>query len=354
MTGPGKRHKVLVLYVGGTIGMWRNDYGSLEPKRGFLRQEMLKMSDLQLAGMPEFEILEYENLVDSSDARPSDWVRMAKDIHDRYFQYDGFLVAHGTDTMHYTASALSFLLSNLGKPVIITGAMIPLIEPYNDARRNLIAAMMFAGNPAICEVCIYFNHLLLRGNRSKKVSMTVSAFESPSCPPLAEIGGHNFRLNQKLLLPRPTGPVGLHPTLSPAVLYFSVGTDFEADSVLRFVSEATTKSHCHSVILELCGIGSEKSSLVTFLKTLSELGERTGTMVAVTSQNVTGGLPQTDVRKLAQWCPRVVRLGDMTTEAAIVKAMYLFGRGLSLSEVKKWMTVNIRGELSQQWLHANL
>ena len=347
-----QRRKVLVLYVGGTLGMCANEHGALAPKKGFLTSEMEKMSDLKLPGMPQFEILEYSPLIDSSDVHPQDWVKMAQDIHDNYFDYDGFLVAHGTDTMHYTASALSFMLSNLSKPVIITGAMIPLVEPYNDARRNIIISMMFAAHPVLCEVCIYFNDVLLRGNRAVKSGFTVSAFQSPSFPPLAQLRGYDFPLQYDLLLPRPTGPLALHSDMNASVLFFNVPPGFDFDAVEGLL--ASPKRECQALVLEVAGIGRDDSPITKALSRLLSVATKHDIIVIVTSQTLSGGLSMQGVSRLRRWCADAVLIDDMTSEAAVVKAMYLFGRGLSPSEVKRWMPINLRGELQQAVMHANL
>ena len=139
--------------------------------------------------MPQYTIIEYSPLIDSSCMVPKDWVKMATDIETNYLLYDGFVVIMGTDTMAYTASALSFMLENLAKPVILTGAQIPIAEVYSDARRNLIVSVIFAGNTSFHEVCICFGDHLLRGCRAiKSNSNALHAFTSPNSPPLATLG----------------------------------------------------------------------------------------------------------------------------------------------------------------------
>ena len=139
--------------------------------------------------MPEIKVHEYSPLLDSSDMGPCDWARIAVDISKNYLYFDGFVVLTGTDTMAYTASALSFMLENLGKPVIFTGSQIPLCEAYNDARRNLIMSLIFASRDTVNEVGVFFHDRLLRANRSTKINTDrLLAFDSPNMEPLANIG----------------------------------------------------------------------------------------------------------------------------------------------------------------------
>ena len=182
--------KICILFTGGTLGMEPNlETGALAPVPGFLTKQMAQMAELQEhPEMPDYHIIEYDPLLDSADMAPSDWLKIAEDIEDNYFDYDGFLVICGTDTMAYVASALSFMLENLAKPVVITGSQIPFCEVYNDARRNLIVSMIFASREDFLEVAIYFHDRLIRGNRASKInSFRVDAFDSPNFPRLAEV-----------------------------------------------------------------------------------------------------------------------------------------------------------------------
>ena len=152
--------------------MQPNENGSLAPVPGFLTKQMASMPELKdHPEMPDYDIIEFNPLYDSSDMSLPEWVKIAEAIESNYFNYDGFLVITGTDTMAYIASALSFMLENLSKPVIITGSQIPFCEVYNDARRNLIVSMIFASREDFLEVCIYFHDRLLRGNRATKVAI---------------------------------------------------------------------------------------------------------------------------------------------------------------------------------------
>ena len=196
------RKKVYIAYTGGTIGMKRTVDGYV-PASGYLKRLMHNLPELKSDLLPEYDIGEYEPLLDSSNMTPDDWLRIANDISKRHNAYDGFVVLHGTDTMAYTASALPFMLQGLQKPVVITGAQIPLCKVRNDARENLITALLIAANFKIPEVCLCFGNKLLRGNRAVKIdSDSLDAFESPNFPPLGTVG-IEIKINWDLVLPPP-------------------------------------------------------------------------------------------------------------------------------------------------------
>ncbi len=202
------RKRVYIVYTGGTIGMIPTSDGYV-PAPGYLAEQIAAMPELQSDLMPEVEIHEYDTLLDSSNMTPADWHKIASDIAAHDEQFDGFIVLHGTDTMAYTASALPFMLHGLRKPVIVTGSQIPLCQIRNDARANLITAMLIAANFPIPEVCLYFGQQLLRGCRAVKVSANgFEAFASPNLPPLGDVGV-DIRINWDLVLP-PSAESGMH------------------------------------------------------------------------------------------------------------------------------------------------
>src|SRR5471030_1715167 len=162
------KKSIYVAYTGGTIGMQRSENGYI-PVSGHLQRQLALMPEFHRPEMPEFTIQEYAPLMDSSDMTPEDWQHIADDIQAHYEDYDGFVILHGTDTMAYTASALSFMLENLSKPVILTGSQLPIGIIRTDAKRNLITSIEIASSKEIVpEVCIYFNNQLFRGNRAEK------------------------------------------------------------------------------------------------------------------------------------------------------------------------------------------
>ena len=154
--------KVLIIVTGGTFIMAPTPNG-LIVQPGYLSERMKHDKDFDHDALPSYDIYEWENPIDSSCIQPSDWIKLCQQIKENYDKYEGFIILHGTDTMSYTASALSFMLENLSKPVVLTGAQIPIGEVFNDAKNNLIASLCVAGQCQICEVCLMFNNKLLRG-----------------------------------------------------------------------------------------------------------------------------------------------------------------------------------------------
>ena len=200
--------RVLIIYTGGTIGMTRTENG-YAPRAGYFRAALDAIPDLRAPEMPEWEFYELSPLLDSSNMTVREWNCIAGVIARNYDDYDGFVVLHGTDTMAYTASALSFMLGGLDKPVVLTGSQIPLCEIRSDGRDNLITALLIAGEGIVREVCLYFGGKLLRGNRATKYSADgLIAFISPNYPSLAE-AGISIKYNEAALLPRQEGGLRL-------------------------------------------------------------------------------------------------------------------------------------------------
>lgn len=176
-----QKKSIYVAYTGGTIGMQRSDHGYI-PVSGHLQRQLALMPEFHRPEMPDFTIHEYAPLIDSSDMTPEDWQHIADDIKQNYDRYDGFVILHGTDTMAFTASALSFMLENLAKPVIVTGSQIPLAELRSDGQTNLLNALYLAANHPVNEVSLFFNNKLFRGNRTTKAHADgFDAFASPIC-----------------------------------------------------------------------------------------------------------------------------------------------------------------------------
>jgi len=218
-----QKKSIYVAYTGGTIGMQRSEQGYI-PVSGHLQRQLALMPEFHRPEMPDFTIHEYDPLMDSSDMTPEDWQHIADDIKANYDRYDGFVILHGTDTMAFTASALSFMLENLGKPVIVTGSQIPLAELRSDGQINLLNALYVAANFPINEVTLFFNNRLFRGNRTTKAHADgFNAFDSPNLQPLLEAGIHIRRLgnpgapgcNGELIVhritPQPIGVVTIYP-----------------------------------------------------------------------------------------------------------------------------------------------
>ena len=277
---------VLILYTGGTMGMRVNEDGALAVATGYLTERINELPEMTRPEMPKYVIKEYSPLIDSSLMGPEHWAQIATDIAENYHEFDGFVVIMGTDTMAYASSALSFMLENLGKPVIFTGSQIPFCEVYNDARRNLICSVIFAASSDFAEVCIFFNDRLLRANRSVKISSSaLSAFDSPNFPPLATLGTQIYP-NLDLILPPPRGPFKIHKYLDAKVLVLKLVPGFDDECIQATVRHSTK---LRAIVLEMYGTGSGPSTKQSLLDAIKEARDK-GIFVVATSQCLRGGV----------------------------------------------------------------
>ena len=354
----------MVLYVGGTLGMVPNEKGSLDVKKGYLTEQMNTMPELKAPGMPKFTIKEYTTLKDSSDMGMKDWILMAKDIRQHYDDVSGFVICHGTDTMHFTAAALSFMLENLAKPVIVTGAMVPFNQAYNDARNNIIIALKFAASPELAEVCLFSNDRLLRGNRAVKARVTMSSFESPNFPPLALVNAEKLELKRDLLRPQPHGTFrAIYDLRSVNVVRMMITTGFdllELESMIARHMQQKQKDGAKDkvidcIVFEIVDDVRPGSTFTNTLQYITRLVDDAGIVVVVTAYEIHGTLSRGAMKLIHVACPAVVFIGDMLTETAVVKAIYLFGRGETPYNVRKFMTEDLRGELTDdEYSHSRL
>lgn len=281
--------KVLVIITGGTFCMVKTPKGYAS-QRGliarlkkyicfhdneFIKDEELPENTLITPETPYhkriyYTILEFENLIDSSNMRLEDWIKIAKTIEENYKKYDAFIILHGTDTMAYTASALSFMLENLNKTVIITGSQIPILELRNDAVDNLLGSLMVAGHFNIPEVCIFFNNKLLRGNRTVKESTSeMEAFGTPNLPPLG-IMGVNFDIRWDLIQRYVyEGPMKAFCNMSESISLIQMSPCINLKSVEQILNTS------EGVILTAYGMGNIPSSnqgLMNLLKNAIDRG----------------------------------------------------------------------------------
>lgn len=336
------RKRVYIAYTGGTIGMQKTAHG-YKPVPGHLQTRMSALPELKHSSMPLYDIREYKPLLDSSNMTPDDWLKIAEDIATNYNSYDGFVVLHGTDTMAYTSSALPFMLQGIQKPVIITGAQIPLCEVRNDARENLITAMLIAANFAIPEVCLCFGSKLLRGNRAVKVDAEgFDAFDSPNFPALGTVG-IEIKINWDLLKPtsKRTKTVAVKPMRESRVAVLRLFPGIPAD-IVNNVLQPPIKG----LVLETYGIGNgpEDPGLLNAFKAATDRG----VVIVNCTQCIKGSVNMEDYATGAALAGAGVISGyDMTVEAALAKMSYLFSRNLAPDSIKKNMQTDLQGELSK-------
>ncbi len=312
------------------------------PKPDSFYKTLDEFHDLHHPDVPDWELIEFSPLLDSSDITVNEWNKIGKVIEANYEKYDGFVVLHGTDTMAYSASALSFMLENLNKPVVFTGAQIPLCELRSDGRDNIINSIVIAASDRIREVCLYFNGKLMRGNRSTKMSSDqFKAFSSPNSPLLADVG-ITINYHEISGKPRIQGPFRLQElgNIPIGVLKIFPGIQFEL-----FESIMTEK--LRGVVLETFGSGNIPSYNNALLPII-EKAYQCGTIIVVCSQCVRGtvSLGAYATSKALQDVD-AVNGRDMTTEAAVTKLYYLYSKGLSKEEIKMAMSMNLRGELTE-------
>ena len=336
---------VLLIYTGGTIGMLA------DPRTGALRPMDLshleeQVPELERVGV-HLESIAFERPIDSSDMRPADWIRIAHIIGDNYEKHDGFVVLHGSDTMAYTASALSFLLEGSSKPVILTGSQLPIGTIRTDAKENLITAIEIAaakdeqGRAMVPEVAVYFEYRLLRGNRTVKVhAERFEAFRSPNWPALAE-AGVRIKYDRSAILPHRSGPLVVHDRMDDRIAVIRLFPGIRG----AWVRHALALPDLRAAVLTTFGSGNGPTEK-DFIAALREARER-GVVLLNATQCVGGRVEQGRyVTSQAFAEMGVIPCADMTVEAALAKAMFLLGRHLDATTLQAGMAEAICGEMS--------
>lgn len=336
--------KILLIYTGGTIGMIK-DYETGALKAFNFDELLVKIPELRLLDC-EISTASFETVIDSSNMNPTYWTELCTIIEDNYEVYDGFVVLHGSDTMSYSASALSFMLENLAKPVVFTGSQLPIGDLRTDAKENLITAVQVAAlkkrnKPVVAEVCLYFEYKLYRANRTSKVSAeNFEAFASPNYPALLTSGVH-LAVNEEVLWKPNRKVLKVHKNLVTEVLLLKLYPGISQCMVEAMLNVACVKG----VVLETFGAGNTTTEkwFVDALKIVVKRGIPIVNVTQCTSGSVRMGSYETSValKKMG-----VINGGDITTEAAITKMMYLLGQQLGPKAFKSVFETPLRGELT--------
>jgi len=337
--------RLLIIYTGGTVGMALSRAGDLVPMQfGRLDRKMPELTRLPF----RLELLSLPEPIDSSNVTPADWLFLAQLIGRHYADFDGFVVLHGTDTMAYSAAALSYILEHLGKPVVFTGAQVPVGANRSDAQRNLITALEIAaarhpraGTVRVPEVCVFFNDVLIRGTRAKKVeSQQFAAFKSENYPPLAR-AGISLAFDDNSIRPLPGAHLKVHANLESGVAVLPLFPGI-TEAVVSAVLHVPGLRGC---VLETYGSGNAPTA-EWFLNCLVDARQR-GVWLLNVSQCEEGRVVQGKYETSARFAAMgIVGGDDITTEAAVTKLMFVLGLGLSEAHTRKLLATDLRGEIT--------
>jgi len=338
------KNNILLIYTGGTIGMIKDvKTGSLKAfDFSTISQRITELEQLDC----NITTISFEKPIDSSDMNIDRWVQIVSIIEENYDDFDGFVVLHGSDTMSYSASALSFMLENLSKPVVFTGSQLPIGDLRTDAKENLITAIQIAclkenGKSVIQEVCLYFEYKLYRGNRTTKINAEhFEAFESTNYPPLVESGVH-LKVRNDLLLPKTNKKINFHKTFDNNIVILKLFPSLTQNVLHTIISIPGLKG----IVMETYGAGNTTME-EWFISTL-EKAIQSGIQIVNVTQCIGGEV----IMGKYENSSALKRIGvisgkDITTESAVTKLMFMLGRNVLPNVFKTIFETSIRGEIS--------
>ena len=334
------KRQILILHCGGTIGMGPGSRG-FRPLPDFGEKLLTRLQAQEPTHLPGIDFQELTPLVDSANVQPHDWPRMARVLQQAWADYDGFLLLHGTDSLAFSASALSFLLGAIDKPVLLTGSQIPLLESRSDALDNVLNALHILAQPGpLAEVCVYFHGRLLRGNRSVKFKSTaLDAFDSPNLPWLGK-SGLQVELQEHLMLPAAT------PAFSECQI------EDDAVAVLAFYPGVASTLFAHALqqpgvkamLIQSYGVGNGPDQNTQLMREIKHASDDGICIATITRCPVGSVLPPTYATGASLAEAGVIGLRDMTMEAAFSKLHVLSGRGVHGQALRTQMPQALRGE----------
>lgn len=340
-----KDRSILIIYTGGTIGMLK------DPENGSMKPLDFNNIKKQIPEIEEYgyhiEAISFDPPIDSSDITASTWIRLVEIIEEQYYTFDGFVILHGTDTMAYSASALSFMLENLAKPVIFTGAQLPIGDLRTDGKENLITSIVIAaaieyGAPVVPEVCIYFESKLSRGNRTiKENAEEFNAFQSPNLPYLARAGVH-LNYNRSIInYPGKFRELIVHKKLNNHIAIIKLFPGINE----KYMDAILESEGLKAVILETYGAGNAPTGswFIERIKRASKRGIIFLDVTQCSKGSVEMGRYETSEHLLKSG---VISGYDITTEAAVTKLMVILAQNLAHEEVKMLLNKSLKGEIT--------